>query len=84
VKGDLHPLRDDNGSLAAGNCVNALGRSVFGQFAHCNAPAFFHAANVAIGAGKLVVPPLGTAQDGQDCPRRATSAPYAARPQYRR
>jgi hypothetical protein len=61
-------LRDDRGSLAAGKCVNGLGKSVFGQFAHCNAPAFFDAANAAIGAGKLVVPPLGTAQDGQDCP----------------
>ncbi|HEV7899634.1 MAG TPA: hypothetical protein VGP31_17510 [Planosporangium sp.] len=61
-------LRDDQGSLAAGQCVNGLGKSVFGQFAHCNAPAFFQAANDAVAAGKLIVPPLGAATDGQNCP----------------
>ncbi|WP_205863014.1 hypothetical protein [Planosporangium thailandense] len=61
-------LRDTNGSLKAGHCVNGLGTSVFGEYAYCNAPEFFRAANDAIAAGKLVVPPLGTAADGQACP----------------
>ncbi|WP_205862668.1 hypothetical protein [Planosporangium thailandense] len=61
-------LRDANGSLAAGRCVNGLGDSIFGQFAYCNAPAFFQAANSAINAGMLTVPPLGTAKDGNPCP----------------
>jgi hypothetical protein len=55
-------------SLAQGNCVNGLQGSVFGQFAYCNAPAFFQAANQAIAAKTLVVPPVGTAKDGAPCP----------------
>ncbi|GHO95446.1 hypothetical protein KSF_054940 [Reticulibacter mediterranei] len=53
---------------ASGNCVNGTGGSVFGQFAYCNAPAFFQVANAAIKAGKITVPALGTANDGKDCP----------------
>src|SRR6266700_6001175 len=52
----------------AGNCVNGANGSVFGQFAYCNAPAFFQTANAAIRAGKLTVPALGTAKDGLACP----------------
>ncbi len=52
----------------AGGCVNGLPGSPFGQFAYCNAPEFFKAANAAIGAGKLTVPPLGMARDNQPCP----------------
>jgi hypothetical protein len=52
----------------AGACVNGLGRSLFGQFAYCDAPAFFAQANSAISAGKLVVPALGTGTDGLPCP----------------
>jgi len=52
----------------SGNCVNGIGGSVFGQFAYCNAPAFFQVANAAIKAGKLTVPALGTANDGKVCP----------------
>jgi hypothetical protein len=52
----------------SGNCVNGVNGTVFGQFAYCNAPAFFQAANAAIKAGKLTVPPLGTANDGKACP----------------
>src|SRR5437763_15944763 len=52
-------LQDSNGSLQAGNCVNGIRGSIFGQFAYCNAQAFFKAANQAIQAGKLVPPPLG-------------------------
>ncbi|WP_063836988.1 hypothetical protein [Phaeacidiphilus oryzae] len=50
----------------ARSCVNGTG-SPFGQFAYCNAPAFFSAANQAEAAGRLAVPPLGTAKDGQPC-----------------
>ncbi|GAB2713467.1 hypothetical protein GCM10010442_37540 [Kitasatospora kifunensis] len=57
-----------NGRLAEGSCVGgAPGGQPFGQFAYCNAPAFFTAANTAEQAGKLTVPPLGTGKDGQPC-----------------
>lgn len=56
------------GVLEANNCVNGLPNNVFGQFSYCNAPAFFKAANSAIRSGKLKVPPLGRANDGQTCP----------------
>ncbi|WP_280724196.1 hypothetical protein [Kitasatospora sp. MAA4] len=56
------------GQTAAGNCVGGIqGGQPFGQFAYCNAPAFFTAANTAEGAGRLAVPPLGTAKDGRPC-----------------
>lgn len=61
-------LQDSNGSLIAGKCVNGINGSVFGQFAYCNAQAFFQAANQAIQAGKLIPPPLGTGRDGTVCP----------------
>ena len=53
---------------ATTGCVNGLPDSPFGQFAYCGAPEFFRAANTAISQGKLRVPPLGTAHDGQPCP----------------
>lgn len=49
-------------------CVNGVADTVFGQFAYCNAPAFFQAANKAIHDRKLVVAPLGVASDGRACP----------------
>jgi hypothetical protein len=52
----------------SGNCVNGVNGTFFGQFAYCNAPAFFQTANAAIKAGKLTVPALGTANDGKACP----------------
>jgi hypothetical protein len=52
----------------ARSCVNGLPGSPFGQFAYCNAPAFFSAANTAISAGQLKLPPLGTGRDGLPCP----------------
>jgi hypothetical protein len=52
----------------ASDCVNGLPGSPFGQFAYCNAPAFFDAVHTATGAGKLTVPALGTARDGLPCP----------------
>ncbi|WP_207770544.1 hypothetical protein [Frankia canadensis] len=68
--GDNLTLQAANGtdSLAQGNCVNGLNGSIFGQFAHCNAPAFFQTANQQIAANKLQVPPLGMAKDGLPCP----------------
>jgi hypothetical protein len=53
---------------ATDGCVNGLRRSPFGQFAYCGAAEFFRAANAAIGAGKLKVPPVGMAHDGRPCP----------------
>jgi hypothetical protein len=61
-------LQDSNGSLQQGRCVNGANRSIFGQFAYCNAPAFFQAANIAVTAGRLVPPALGTGKDGMPCP----------------
>lgn len=61
-------LKGTNGSLAQGMCVNGVQGSIFGQFAYCNAPAFFNAANLAIQAGQLQVPPLGMGNDGKPCP----------------
>ena len=52
----------------ANQCVNGTANSPFGQFAYCNAPAFFTAARTAIRAGALRVPALGTAHDGRPCP----------------
>jgi hypothetical protein len=48
----------------AASCVNGLGTSLFGQFAYCNAPAFFAAAS----ARRTTFPPLATAADGLPCP----------------
>ena len=61
-------LQSARGSLRASRCVNGINGSIFGQFAYCNAPAFFEAANRAIRAGKLAPPPLGMAKDGKICP----------------
>lgn len=61
-------LKGTNGSLRQGRCVNGANGSIFGQFAYCNAPAFFRAANLAIQGGLLKPPALGMANDGQLCP----------------
>lgn len=55
-------------SLDQGSCVNGLNGSIFGQFAECNAEAFFKAANTQIAANTLKVPGLGIAKDGLPCP----------------
>jgi hypothetical protein len=55
------------GNLGSGKCVNGIAGSNFGQFAYCNAPAFFQSANASIKAGKLKLPPLGMAKDGKPC-----------------
>jgi hypothetical protein len=56
------------GGLAADHCVNGLDGSVFGQFAYCDAGAFFAAVRAGIAAHKLTVPAVGTANDGEPCP----------------
>jgi hypothetical protein len=66
--GDLTLKGANNTALQDGQCTNGSGNTVFGQFAYCNAPAFFSSANAAIASGKLVVPPVGTAKDGKPCP----------------
>ena len=66
--GDNLTLRGTGNSLQAGNCVNGIRGSIFGQVSYCNAIAFFQAANQAIQSGKLTVPQLGTARDGKPCP----------------
>jgi hypothetical protein len=55
-------------TLSAASCVNGLRGSNFGQFAYCNAPAFFRAAHRALRSRQITIPPLGTAADGQPCP----------------
>jgi len=62
----LQAAAGDN--LANAKCVNGFRGGVFGQFAYCNAPAFFDAANAAIASGQLKVPAAGTAIDGKPCP----------------
>jgi hypothetical protein len=66
--GDNLTQQPQVGALADNSCVNGIPGSVFGQFSHCNAPAFFAAANMAIRAGKLTIPGLGTARSGRPCP----------------
>jgi hypothetical protein len=66
--GAVLKLQETDNSLREGQCVNGLDGSFFGQFAYCNAPTFFVAANRAIRTGRLVPPPLGRAKDGQMCP----------------
>lgn len=65
---DLTLKAQPGDSLDNYKCVNGSPRTVFGQYAYCNAPAFFTAANSAIAGGKLKVPALGTASDGHACP----------------
>lgn len=51
-----------------GNCVDALGQSVIGQVAACNAVDFYRAADRMIAQGRLQVPATGVSKDGQPCP----------------
>jgi hypothetical protein len=50
-------------------CVDGNGGSVFGQVAYCNAPAMFTAAQKAVSAGQITIPPPGqaTKATGQAC-----------------
>jgi len=57
--------------LKAIGCVNGLPGvqgDVFGQVSWCNTVPFFNAADASIAAGKTVIPPLGTDNNGQACP----------------
>jgi hypothetical protein len=56
---------DGSGSRS---CIQGVHGSIFNQNAFCNSEDFFDAANAAVKAGKLTVPPLGTAKDGRACP----------------
>jgi hypothetical protein len=55
-------------SVAQAGCVNGLNGSVFGEVAYCNSGRFYNAANRAEAEGRLRVPALGTATNGQPCP----------------
>jgi hypothetical protein len=69
MNGDSLTLTSESPStLPDASCVNGSPGSVFGQVAFCNAHYFFKAANEAIANGKLKVPALGKASDGQPCP----------------
>lgn len=65
---DTLTLQAADGVLAGASCVNGANGANFGQFAYCNAPAFFKAAHRAIRRGQITIPPLGTAVDGRPCP----------------
>lgn len=54
-------LRLNGTNLAANNCVDGLGSSIFGHFAYCNAVNYFVAAESGSAS------PLLTAQDGGTC-----------------
>lgn len=66
--GTLLQTAENPDTLTASDCVNGTPGSPFTQVSWCNAPAFLDAVNAAIEDGKLTVPPLGTAKDGQTCP----------------
>ena len=66
--GDTLTLQAADGVLAAASCVNGADGANFGQFAYCNAPAFFKAAHRALRRNLLAIPPIGTAVDGRPCP----------------
>ncbi len=66
--GDTLTLQGADGVLSGAQCVNGIDGANFGQFAYCNARAFFHAAHRAIREAKLIIPPLGVAADGRPCP----------------
>ncbi|HEX3650369.1 MAG TPA: hypothetical protein VHV49_18240 [Pseudonocardiaceae bacterium] len=65
--GDNLALSSQHGSLRAGNCVNGVRGSIFGQFSFCDATQFFAAANAAIRRGQIRIPAVGTGKDGLPC-----------------
>jgi hypothetical protein len=67
--GQPHAARRQCNGLALARCVNGLGKSVFTQYAYCNAPAFFAAVKTASPRTRLTVPALGTGRDGQSAAR---------------
>jgi len=67
--GETLTLKGATGTtLRDAKCVNGLGQSLFGQYAYCNAVPFFDAANKAIAAKKLVIPPAQKDKNGEPCP----------------
>jgi len=58
----------NNVGIANGHCVTGPQGSPFGQFGWCNADTFWRTATNLVQAGLIVLPPLGTAADGQPCP----------------
>src|SRR5712691_1538194 len=66
--GNTLTLQDSNGSVRQGGRVKGVHGSLFGQYAYCNAPIFFAAANQAIRAGRLKVPAIGMFNVGVPCP----------------
>ncbi|TPX49796.1 hypothetical protein SeMB42_g00604 [Synchytrium endobioticum] len=66
--GNTLTLVDSGKSLDAGKCVNGVNDVVFGQFAHCNAIAWFETVNAAIKKGAVTIPPVGTDVFGTSCP----------------
>ncbi|ORY50518.1 hypothetical protein BCR33DRAFT_846976 [Rhizoclosmatium globosum] len=51
--------------VAAANCIGILNKTLFGQFAACNAAQFFRAANKP--RNKIVIPPLGVGLNNKPC-----------------
>jgi hypothetical protein len=74
TNGNSLTLVDNGGSLQGASCTNGIINpatgllDIFGQFAYCNAIAFFVQAKAFLTSGALVAPPLGVAIDGQPCP----------------
>jgi len=67
--GNTLTLMDNGaGSLQSGVCVNGMTNSIFGQYAYCNGPAFFNAAQQSLAAGLLTLPALNNGPDGLPCP----------------
>jgi hypothetical protein len=65
--GDNLTLKSSGNSLTSGKCVNGSHGSIFGQFAFCDATAFFGAANTAITRHQLKVPAMTKGKDGLPC-----------------
>jgi hypothetical protein len=67
--GDVLTLRGATPTALSGaTCVNGLPGNPFGQYAYCNAVAFFKAANAAVAAKTLVIAAAQTGKDGLPCP----------------
>ena len=58
----------DPNTLTNANCLNGLPGSIFTQVSFCNTTAYNTAVNNAATSGKLKVPALQKAKDGQTCP----------------
>ena len=54
--------------LTTNNCVNGDQNTLFGQFAYCNAEAFFNITNNLINNGKIIIPQISKTINGDLCP----------------